>query len=164
MNRIVHKTAVFSFFLALCGGLVLSCASTNKTVQDEDSAVAVYEKPEAPVEQPKTTPAEAESIKLPSARPKSYFAKIDEDIVKKVEYGSAQSISQAMSLIYRSDADYTANEKVLIYIAAEMTKTLWPSQKITWAVYDVSDETPYIGALNSVKKESMIQVQAIQIF
>ena len=152
MNRIVHKTAVFSFFLALCGGLVLSCASTNKTVQDEDSAVAVYEKPEAPVEQPKTTPAEAESIKLPSARPKSYFAKIDEDIVKKVEYGSAQSISQAMSLIYRSDADYTANEKVLIYIAAEMTKTLWPSQKITWAVYDVSDETPYIGALNSVKK------------
>ena len=162
MNRIVHKAAFFSLILALCGGLVLSCASTDKSVQDEDSAAAVYEKPEAPVEEsnpapvaapvPVPAPSEAESIKLPSARPKSYFAKIDEDIVKKVEYGSAQSISQAMSLIYRSDADYTANEKVLIYIAAEMTKTLWPSQKVTWAVYDVSDETPYIGALNSVKK------------
>ena len=98
------------------------------------------------------TSSENESIKLPSARPKSYFAKINDEIVKKVENGSSESISSAMSQIYRSDSDYSVNEKVLIYVAAEMTKTLWPSQKVTWAVYDVSSDTPYIGALNSVKK------------
>ena len=159
MNRIVHKTVIFSFILSLLLGLVTSCASTGKTAQDQDAAKSVYETSapqaeETPAAKPADSSgtAENDSIKLPSARPKSYFAKIDEDIVKKVENGSAESISKAMSQIYRSDNDYSQNEKVLIYVAAEMTKILWPSQKVTWTVYDVSDETPYIGALNSVKK------------
>ncbi len=93
-----------------------------------------------------------EAIKLPSAtKPKSYFAKINEDIVKNVENGSPASISNAMSQLHKSEADLSQNEKVLIFAAAEIMRILWPSQKITWNVYDVTEETSYTGALKSVR-------------
>ena len=68
-----------------------------------------------------------EAIKLPSAtKPKSYFAKINEDIVKNVENGSPASISNAMSQLHKSESDLSQNEKVLIFAAAEIpaVKTL----------------------------------------
>ena len=155
MNRIVRTVFVFSFFLALFTGGITSCASTSNQVKDEDSTSAVYEGQPAKIaaeEEPSAPVVLEAEIKLPSSRPKSYFSKIDSAIVKNVENGSAESISKAMSDIHRSDADYTASEKVLIYVACEMNRILWPSQKFSWAVYDVTEETPYIGALNSVKK------------
>ncbi len=157
MNRIVRKALVFSFLLPLAAGVITSCASTTEAVKDEDTTEAVYEREvkapvveqtpviQAPVEQ------EAE-IKLPSSRPKSYFSKIDSQIVEGVENGSAQSISKAMSDLHRPAADYSASEKVLIYVASEMNRILWPSQKISWTVYEITEDTPYTGALNSVKK------------
>ena len=101
----------------------------------------------------KTEPVQTtEAIKLPSAaKPKSYFAKINEDIVKNVEMGSPSSISAAMSQMHKTESELTQNEKVLIYSASEIMRILWPSQKITWNVYDVTEETPYTGALKSVR-------------
>ena len=101
----------------------------------------------------KTEPVQTtEAIKLPSAtKPKSYFAKINEDIVKNVEMGSPSSISAAMSQMHKTESELTQNEKVLIYSASEIMRILWPSQKITWSVYDVTEETPYTGALKSVR-------------
>ncbi len=101
----------------------------------------------------KTEPVQTtEAIKLPSAtKPKSYFAKINEDIVKNVEMGSPSSISAAMSQMHKTESELTQNEKVLIYSASEIMRILWPSQKITWNIYDVTEETPYTGALKSVR-------------
>ena len=29
---------------------------------------------------------------------------------------------------------------------------VWPSQKVSWTVFAVGDDNPYVGAINSVKK------------
>ena len=132
-----------------------SCASNsgNDDAKAADHSTAAYE---APVIADKTGEAEAvqtpEATKLPTTtKSKSYFAKIKEDIVKNVETGSPASISSAMSQFHKTESELSENEKVLIYAASEIMRILWPSQKITWTVYDVTDETPYTGALKSVK-------------
>ena len=137
--------------------LFMSCASNSGT--DDSEAIAVdnskgtYAAPQVTENTETVTVQEAEAIKLPSAaKPKSYFAKIDSSIVQNVEIGSAASITQAMSALRKSESELTENEKVLIYSAGEIMRILWPSQKITWNIYDVKEETPYTGALNSVKK------------
>ena len=45
-----------------------------------------------------------------------------------------------------------SNEKILMAVAAEIMEMAWPSEKITWDVFPVSDQNPYIGALNSAKE------------
>ena len=131
-----------------------ACASTSDTDPEENGhSTAAYE---APVVSEKTDDSETnqttEAIKLPSAsKPKSYFAKINDDIVKGVENGSPASINEAMSSIKKSEAELSQSEKVLIYVASEMMRILWSSQKASWTVYDVTEETPYTGALKSVR-------------
>ena len=122
--------------------------SENQEQQDEKSA----EEQVNQTKQAGQTSQTQEATKLPTAaKPKSYFAKISEDIVKDVENGSPASIAQAMAAIHKAEEDLTQNEKVFIYAASEIMRILWPSQKITWNVYDVTDETPYTGALKSVR-------------
>ena len=115
---------------------------------DEEESVKTEEETSVKTEAAQT----AEAIKLPSAaKPKSYFAKINEDLVKDVENGSPSSISNAMAQFHKTESELTENEKVLIYSASEIMRILWPSQKITWNVYAVTEETPYTGALKSVR-------------
>lgn len=122
--------------------------SENQEQQDEKSA----EEQVNQTKQADQTSQTQEATKLPTAaKPKSYFAKISEDIVKDVENGSPASIAQAMAAIHKAEENLTQNEKVFIYAASEIMRILWPSQKITWNVYDVTDETPYTGALKSVR-------------
>ena len=77
-----------------------ACASTESSdPQETGHTKTSYE---APVVSEKTEEGEtnqtADAIKLPSAsKPKSYFAKINDDIVKGVENGSPASINEAMS-------------------------------------------------------------------
>ena len=144
----VKNNLIFSFAAALFFVFV-SCASTDKKdTSAVDNTKGTYEAPAV-----SETAAETEAVKLPSAaKPKSYFSKIDQDVLKNVETGSATSLTQAMTDLRKAEAELSESEKVLIYAAGEMMRILWPSQKITWTVYDVTEETPYTGALNSVKK------------
>ena len=134
--------------------LFTACASTsNDNPEETGHSTASYE---APAVSEKKDDSEknqsSEAIKLPTAsKPKSYFSKINDDIVKGVENGSPASITDAMSSIKKSEAELSENEKVLIYVASEMMRILWSSQKASWTVYDVTDETPYTGALKSVR-------------
>ena len=153
MNRFkfpLFITVIFSVIALLFS----ACASTNGSEPEETGhSKASYE---APVVSEKSeessTTQSAEAIKLPSSsKSKSYFSKINDDIVKNVEKGSPESISTAMSSIKKSETSLSQNEKVLIYVASEIMRILWPSQKITWTTYDVTDETPYTGALKSVR-------------
>ena len=57
-----------------------------------------------------------------------------------------------MQLIKKSSEEYEENEKVLISIAVQIMKIVWPSQKITWEQPATDIENPYIGAINSAKQ------------
>jgi len=92
-----------------------------------------------------------ESINLPTQK-RTFFSKIDPEIVSGVENGAPDSLKQAMSKLRKNESEYEENEKVLIAVAAEMMKTVWPSEKITWEVFSVSEENSYIGAINSANK------------
>ena len=150
-SSIICILAAAAFFMPC---VLVSCASNN--AGDADHVAAEFAPADSGIEQDSTQTQgseDLESIKLPQAvKPKSYFSKIDEQIVKNVELGSPQSLSLAMTSLRKNEADYIESEKVLIYVAAQLMTMLWPSQKITWNVYETTEDTPYTAALNSVKK------------
>ena len=157
----VQKKHSFSFALAIMAAVVIfpcsllaSCASTEKTDSSSvDNAKGEFVPQVTDSDVSAGGTAESEAIKLPSAaKPKSYFSKIDSAVLKNVEIGSPETLTQAMSALRKSENELIESEKVLIYTAGEMMRILWPSQKISWNVYEVTEETPYTGALNSVKK------------
>ena len=94
---------------------------------------------------------EEETIMLPMQK-RTYFYKVEPEILAGVENGSPESLRLAMSKIRKNESEYEANEKVLIYVASKIMAKVWPSEKITWEVFDVADDNPYVGALNSVEK------------
>ena len=127
-----------------------SCASNSDTKESGHSKGS-YEAPVVSDSNDDVTQT-SEATKLPSAaKPKSYFAKISDDIVKNVETGSPSSITTAMNAIHKSESELSESEKVLIYVSSEMMRILWSSQKVTWTTYEVTEETPYTGALKSVR-------------
>lgn len=147
----LHST-IFSIILLLFTAVIYSCASDNTPAGDVDNAVGKYEAPAAAEDSTKDTSEDSGAVKLPSAsKPKSYFSKISPEVLADVEKGSPESLIQAMSDFRRPETELLESEKVLVYVASELMRILWPSQKITWNVYDVTDETPYTGALKSVK-------------
>ena len=96
--------------------------------------------------------ASGETIKLPSPNKKTYFYKVDAEILAGVENGSPESLRAAMSALRNNKGDYLENEKVLINIASEIMKIVWPSEKITWDTPSVSSENIYLGAVDMAKK------------
>ena len=156
---------IFSLLLALAFVFTACASNGGSEAKAVDKSTGTYEAPPVagqnqeadvaitPKEQKESLVQESEAIKLPSAaKPKSYFAKIDPEILENVEIGSPSSLNQAMSQLKKAESELSENEKVLIYSAGEIMRILWPSQKITWTIYEVTEETPYTGALNSVKK------------
>ena len=149
------KDNTFSFITGMlilsvfCVSLSFTSCASNKPEQSEHVSAQF-----TPIEAAEAEPEEPmESIKLPQvSKPKSYFSKIDDEIVQNVEIGSPQSLALAMAALHKNEADYTESEKVLVYIATQLMTILWPSQKVTWSVYETTEDTPYTGALNSVKK------------
>lgn len=92
----------------------------------------------------------ATAIKLPKNRRKSYFSKIDSKVLSLVGFGSPASIEEAMQLMHKNESNYKKYEKVLISIATQIMKNVWPSKAITWEEFDFSEITSYTEALKSV--------------
>ena len=122
--------------------------SQNEKTQTEITIEATFQKDE--LEQAGDETVE-EMIKLPVQK-RTFFYKIDEQIIKNVENGSPESLKNAMQMIKKTSEEYEENEKVLITIASEIMKTVWPSQKITWEQIVSEVENPYTGAINSAKQ------------
>ena len=145
IKAVLLVAAAFSFY---------ACASTSGSdSQEAEHSTGSYQAPVA-IEKPESEEITQtqEATKLPTAvKPKSYFAKINDDIVKNVENGSPASISAAMSSLKKSESELLESEKVLIYVSSEIMRILWSSQKVTWTTYNVTEETPYTGALKSVR-------------
>lgn len=115
---------------ALIAVLVCSplCAAKKKKAADEVAA------PE-------------QAFKLPATNRKSYFYKVSPEVLAGVEIGSPESLRTAMTAIKKSKGDYEENEKVLINIATEIMRNVWPSEKITWETPEVAGDNVYLGAV-----------------
>ncbi|MCQ2575118.1 MAG: hypothetical protein MJ162_00140 [Treponema sp.] len=138
----ICKSFLFSLLF-----LMLSCSSLSAKKKKNSEVTVAPEAPAVTVEQESSS----ESVKLPSAsRKRTYFYKIDQSVVDGVEKGAPESIREAMAKLHKNESEYAENEKVLIRVAAEIFNYAYPSEKITWDVYDVPDDNPYIGAINSV--------------
>lgn len=116
----------------------------NITENQSSLVTATYENED----KTQTENSDSSIIKLPSTK-RTYFSKIDSEIVLLVENGSPSSLQQAMSKIRKSESEYAENEKVLIAIATEIMKIVWPSEKITWDSFPADENNPYIGAIHS---------------
>lgn len=92
-----------------------------------------------------------DSVKLPSGKKRTYFSKIAPEILAGVENGSPASLRAAMTKIRKNESEYTENERVLIAVAADIMKLAWQSERVTWDVFEVREENPYTGAINSAK-------------
>ena len=155
LSRNDLKKFIILFFL-----IILSCnpfysaskkskkKSQNEKTQTEITIEATFQKDE--LEQTDDETVE-EMIKLPVQK-RTFFYKIDEQIIKNVENGSPESLKNAMQMIKKTSEEYEENEKVLITIASEIMKIVWPSQKITWEQIVSEVENPYTGAINSAKQ------------
>jgi len=127
---------------------MVSCASLSAKKKKNSEAVSTPEVSGTSTAQETS----GSSIKLPAAsRKRTFFYKIDQTIVSGVEMGSPDSIREAMNKLHKNESEYADNEKVLIRVAAEIFNYIYPSEKITWDVYEVPGDNPYIGAINSVK-------------
>ena len=93
------------------------------------------------------------SIKLPSGKnQRDYFAKVNPAVLKGVQNGSPEALREAMSLMRQKNGEYEENEKILAVVAAEIMKLVWPSEKVTWDIPEVTSDNPYTGAISSVKQ------------
>ena len=141
--------------------VLLSCSpaysiSKKKKAALEAAARANAEKVviEAPVEEAPAEEASSEQIKLPSAKnQRTYFYKVDPVIMDSIENGSPDSIRSAMASLRQSKgSELDEVSKVLASVSADIMKIVWPSEKITWDIPSVTEDTPYTGAINSVKQ------------
>ena len=151
-KRFVKTFLFFSVVITLC---VCPCysRSKNKKSNKKSEVQEIQQKQESLpeiIEAPKEEPI---SIKLPSVpKNRTYFYSVNQDAVKMVENGTPEDLKNAASVIRKSESEYSENEKVLLEVAANIMNIVWPSQKVSWTVFAVGDDNPYVGAINSAKK------------
>lgn len=104
--------------------------------------------------EPVVVPEEPEVSSIPTNRdPRtlSFFWGISEEALNDVELGSPSSLRHALSLLRKSDMDLRENEKVLIYTALSIMQIVWVSERVDMELPVLSQETPYSGAIRSIK-------------
>ena len=93
------------------------------------------------------------SYKLPAAKnQREFFSKIDPSVLSGVQNGSPESLRNAMSQMRQKGSDYDESQNVLAFVAAEIMKLVWPSEKVTWDIPQVTEDNPYTGAISSVRQ------------
>lgn len=146
-NFTVLKTFKTTFLIFLTVTLLSEPVFSASKKKKAKNASPVEEAVEAP-----SSESTGKLIKLnTTTKKKTYFYKIDPVILQYVENGSPESIRQAMTLIRKNESEYTENEKVLIQVATDIMKLAYPSEKITWNTYEITEPNTYTGAINSVK-------------
>lgn len=155
MTKSFGKKSIFLIFLAaliFCSP-VYSASKKSKSKKKSQTTVKTTEEIAA-VEQNELNTQDAESIKLPSVKnQRTYFYKIDAVIMNDVENGSPDALRSAMSALRQArGSELEETEKVLVFVSSEIMKLVWPSEKITWDIPSVMEDTPYTGALNSVRQ------------
>ena len=121
----------------------------------ENTALLVAKKSKKNVSEDEQEPAPAAvtSIKIDKKnqnKQNRFFSGIDESLVKAVENGAPESIEKVYAKLRKPSVDYQENEKVLLKIANQIMKLVWPSVKIDWEAPVLTEKNAYSGALDSV--------------
>lgn len=94
------------------------------------------------------------SVPVQVAPPKSrsFFSSIGEDVLNLVEIGSPQSLRRAAASVYDGvSKEYSEAEKTILFLCAEITAIVWPSETVSWVVPEITSTNQYIGAVESAK-------------
>ena len=93
------------------------------------------------------------SYKLPAGKnQREYFSKIEAEVLLGVQNGSPESLREAMSRMRQKSGEYEESQKVLAAVSAEIMKLVWPTEKISWEIPEVTEDNPYTGAISSVRQ------------
>lgn len=133
--------------LLLCNPVFSASKKKNKKADNKSVSENVI--PETVTEN--TDNSKGSSLYVPSKK-HTYFYKIDSTVLSGVEDGSPSSIRAAMSQLRQNSGGYEESEKVLISVAAEIMKIAYPSERVTWDVFPVTEDNPYSGAISSVNQ------------
>lgn len=145
--RFFLQCSILSVSVLSCA-VLSSCASTGKAVQAGNQSEGRYEGEPQPAADTETST----QIAVPKKSGRTYFSKIDGKTMALVENGSPESLRSALSAIRKPELDYTENEKVLIAVVSGIMKMTWPSEQTDWDVPEVTEQTPYLGAIDSAKQ------------
>ena len=160
LKSFTKKAKVLFVLAVLFAGTPLFCASKKKKKNADNAKNTTPPEVQVVVSEPEPQNSDAEdikidtqtaSIKLPSKK-RTYFSKIDQEIMNLVEDGTPSALRSAMAMLRQNSSNYEENEKVLMAVCAQMMKIVYPSQKVTWDVPEAPDDNPYLGALKSVEQ------------
>lgn len=143
---------VFSIFIFA----LISCGTTKKAVTP--TRVPLEIKKEIPPEE--IEPEEKEISKedlspiatnTAPAR-QGYFRLIDEAILADVENGTPESLSRAATAIRSvQSGEQSESANVLLAVSSAIMQFVW-QQRVNWQVPNVPADTPYTGAISSVRQ------------
>ena len=147
------KTVILITLAAFVLSSPVFSASKKKKSKKAEPVQEEVKQEEPAAEEPVIIDDTSYSIKLPSdKKQRDFFSKVDSAVLQGVQNGSPDSLREAMSLMRKKSREYDEAEKVLAVVSADIMKLVWPSEKITWDIPDVSDDNPYTGALSSVRQ------------
>lgn len=135
-----YSWLIFScaIFLSLS---VLSCASTGGA--SGESNVSRQNERNQSLDAQKST-----SLSLPARR--GYFHMISDDVISDVAVGTEASLARAADAIRSSGVASEESGKVLLYIISSIMQYVWQG-RFSWEAPSVGNNTPYAGAISSVK-------------
>ncbi|MCF0242189.1 MAG: hypothetical protein HUK25_06085 [Treponema sp.] len=157
MVRRLPKYLIFSMCLCarvlFCTSFLFARPSKSGTSIPKKEAADILSVGDEFSTSTENTSSSEEKVKIavPSAK-RTYFSKIPQNIMDGIETGSPSSIKQALSILRKSESEYSETERVLINVAASIMQMAWPSQKISIEVPSFSEQTSYIGALNLARE------------
>lgn len=133
-------------FLAINGAvfILFSCASSPKLDSIGETIKATFE----PVDTTPVAIAVSDEIK---EKNRTYFFYVDPAVMEDVEIGTPASLRRAASVLRQTKSNYEENDKVLLAIATEIMQVVYPSERVEWGGESPSNNTAYMGAINSAK-------------
>lgn len=146
------KWLVFFRFLVLAFAFVcvaVSCASTNQAGKTNSSYSG---KLKTNSDTGKNNNPPKPSTKIPDAGKRNFFSSVDSSIMDKIEKGSPDSLRSAVSEIRSLEINTDEKVQVLLVIAAGIMQNVWHGERITWDIPPIGTNTPYAGALSSVRQ------------
>ncbi|HZK20110.1 MAG TPA: hypothetical protein VFC68_05225 [Treponemataceae bacterium] len=140
----IYLTRFITITLCIVAGfLFVSCASSSKMIKDDDIVKGVL------ISTVKEDFDPGMGDVLPVTGSGGYFYFSNKEILYNAMLGTPESLKKTISLLYRSNQNYTDTEKVIIAICTGIIKQAWPESTVTWDVPDNMPETIYLDTLYS---------------
>ncbi|OJF77546.1 MAG: hypothetical protein BKP49_00740 [Treponema sp. CETP13] len=145
-------TSLFTTIVfALCVvNLFISCASSKEIVEDKQAkgTLTIDDDSDNSLDF-QNNESTLKGINHASSRADSFFYFSDNQIMENAVIGTPEHLKKTISLLYKSDQNYSEQEKVLISICIKIMQEVWPESQISWKIPDELPENLYLDTLNS---------------